>query len=192
MQCLTDCSDPYSLSVCILYVFARSNAGIAKLHLARHSASNEGFTWAKELTWSTKIWMAASSSPSVALRADIGSFQKKAKEMVTVPGSDVGKVAMNFAGVHWRFWLKCMRPAHTNMMWHSVPGEAHGTCIFVNVWTFTATKASLSASSASDFSKLAEDTHSRQVHVIWHASACLQSQELQARLHSHRVLLSPG
>ena len=47
-----------------------------------------------ELTLSTIIWMVSLSIPRVALKADSGRL-KNADEMVTVPGSEVGKLAMN-------------------------------------------------------------------------------------------------
>ena len=74
--------------------FSLVNAGIAMLHLARHSWSKDGFTCSMELTLSTIIWMVSLSIPRVALKADSGRL-KNADEMVTVPGSEVGKLAMN-------------------------------------------------------------------------------------------------
>ena len=64
------------------------------LHRARHSWSKEGFTCWIELTWFTIIWMVSLSIPRVALKADTGKL-KNADEIVTVPGSEVGKLAMN-------------------------------------------------------------------------------------------------
>ena len=91
-------------------VFSFVNLGRGMLHLARHSVSNEGLTCWGELTLSTMAWRVASSSPKVALKADNGKL-KNASETVKVPGSRVGKLAMNCAGVHWKFCPKCTSPA---------------------------------------------------------------------------------
>ena len=74
--------------------FSIVNSGIVMLHLARHSASKEGFTCWIELTLSTSIWTVSLSSPRVALKAGTGKL-KNADDIVTVPGSEVGKLAMN-------------------------------------------------------------------------------------------------
>lgn len=64
------------------------------LHLARHCRSNEGLTCSTELTWFTMASIFLLLSPRVALKAATGKL-KNAAEIVTVPGSDIGKEAMN-------------------------------------------------------------------------------------------------
>ena len=75
-------------------VFSLVNSGRGMLHLARHSRSSEGLTCSTELTWFTMASMVLLLSPRVALKASTGKL-KNADEIVTVPGSDVGKEAMN-------------------------------------------------------------------------------------------------
>lgn len=64
-------------------------------HRFRHGMSSEGFAWETALTFCTIACMMESSKPSVALRVAAGSFWKASVKMVTVPGSDVGKEAIN-------------------------------------------------------------------------------------------------
>ena len=67
-----------------------------------------------ELTASLMNAMMESFSPKVAFRVRVGTFINKLLAMVCVPGSLVGKDAMNVALVQFRFCAKCIRPASTN------------------------------------------------------------------------------
>jgi hypothetical protein len=70
-------------------------------HLWAHSLSREGFGLAVILAWIVAIWL--SESPVVPRIALKGSTSKKILDVVTVPGSRFGKLAMNWASWHSKF-----------------------------------------------------------------------------------------
>ncbi len=113
-------------------MFAFVNTGIGILHLARQVVSNEGFICVTDSTCFTIASIASSFSPRVALRADSGSFKKNADAIVTVPGSDVGKLAMNCAGVHWRFSPKCIKPATQSQLDLAALVWGQMSCTFIH------------------------------------------------------------
>lgn len=63
-------------------------------HLLRHCSSMEGFCCGMDLTLLTIAWM-ESSRPKVACKVTKGSLEKKVAAIVCVPGSELGKDAMN-------------------------------------------------------------------------------------------------
>ena len=70
-------------------------------HLWAQVLSMEGFGLALILAWIVAIWL--SESPVVARMALNGSTSKKILDVVTVPASRLGKLAMNWASWHSKF-----------------------------------------------------------------------------------------
>ena len=78
-------------------------------HRLAQAWSKEGFGFALMLAWIFLISL--SLKPVVAVMALIGRFPKKVLAVVTVPGSRLGKLAMNWASSQFKFCAKWMRPA---------------------------------------------------------------------------------
>ncbi len=100
----------------------------SKLEQARCHLLTGLSTTLTELTASLMNAIIESLSPKVALRVRAGIFKNKLLAIVCVPGSLVGKDAMNFALVQLRFCAKCIRPASHSKCQNGILTWYHRGC----------------------------------------------------------------